>query len=149
MRCGNNSSLSQSQGSGNVFSSYTSSPSVSPFLFSSNQLDSIPKVAMRRRLSNTEQFSNRSLGSTPSLNMPPTNRLDFRRLSVSAEPLIQSLGSYSNEEKSKITRSYKGQSPHFIEEETDYTLLLSSKKLPSLDHGVDVKWEVSCSHYLY
>lgn len=234
MRYGNNSSLSRSQSSGNVFSSFKSSLSVSPFSFSSNQLDSIPKVAMRRHLSNTEQFSDRSSGSTSSLNVPPTNRLDFRRHSVSPEPFIQRLGSFSTEEKPKITRSYEGQSPHFIEEEeTDYTLLskpfvkmnghssqdpyqsdrqkflsmgslrmgshmpsqpstlsyqhhhssdningkkltfkgkgirkisadnngllannsnvqlLSSKKLPSLDQGLDIKWEVSCSQYLY
>ena len=124
LRCGNNSSLSRSQSSGNVLNSYMSSLAVSPFSFSSNQLDGISKVPMRRHLSNVEQFSDRNSGSTSSLNMPPTNRLDFRRHSVSPEPLIQRLSSFSNDERPKITRSYEGQSPPFMEEEeTDYNLL--------------------------
>lgn len=115
LRCGNNSSLSRSQSIGNVLNSYMSSLSVSPFSFSSNQLDNIPKVDTRRRTSNVEQISDRSSGSTSSLNVS-TSRLDFRRHSASPEPFIQRLG-FSGD---KSATNYEGQSPQFVEEETNY-----------------------------
>ena len=112
LRLGINSSLGRSQSIGNGLTSFMSSLSVTPLSFSTDQLDVHRVVDTRRRLSNVEQISDRSSGSSLSLSMT-TSRLDCRRHSTSPEPLIQRLSSFGSE--AKVGSNYDNH--QFVEEE--------------------------------